>query len=73
MYTGARKYTTKLLDMVDEGIIDPKAVMEAALCYMSEREVEDMMRVNDFLLEEEEDEDEAALDDFNYVGSRHHY
>jgi hypothetical protein len=97
-----REYTMKLLDMVDEGILDPKAVMEACLCYMSELQVEDMMRVNDFLLEEEEechycggncprdeehacdgylgdidgldkDKDEAALDDFNYVGSKHHY
>ena len=73
MYNHTRKYTNKLQEMVEEGIIDPKVVMEACLCYMSEREVEDMMRVNDFLVEEEEDEDEAALDDFNYVGSRHHY
>jgi chaperonin GroEL (HSP60 family) len=49
-YTGSRIYTTKLLDMVDEGILDPKAVMEACLCYMSEHDVEDMMLVNDFLL-----------------------
>jgi hypothetical protein len=40
---------------------------------MSEDQVKDMMRDNDFLLEEEEDEDDAALNDFNYVGSRHHY
>ena len=45
--------------MVDEGILDPKAVMEACLRYMSEYDVEDMMRVND-LLDEDEDEDEAA-------------
>jgi len=49
------EYTMKLLDMVDEGILDPKAVMEACLCYMAEYQVEDMMRVNDFLFEEEEE------------------
>ena len=76
MYNHTRKYTNKLLEMVEEGIIDPKEVMEAFLCYLSERQVEDMMHVNDFildLLEDAEDEDDAALDDFNYVGSRHHY
>jgi len=57
-YTVTRVYTTKLLDMVDEGILDPKAVLEACLYYMSEREVEDMMRFNDFPLEEEEEEEE---------------
>ena len=56
-YTGSRIYTTKLLDMVDEGILDPKAVMEACLRYMSEYDVEDMMCANDFLLEEEEEEE----------------
>jgi chaperonin GroEL (HSP60 family) len=56
-YTGSRIYTTKLLDMVDEGILDPKAVMEACLRYMSEHDVEDMMCANDFLLEEEEEEE----------------
>jgi len=93
-----RKYTNQLLEMVDDGIFNPKIVLEACLGYMSERQVEDMMRVNDFILEEEcsycggdcpndeehacdgylgdvdgLDKDDAALDDFNYVGSKHHY
>jgi hypothetical protein len=52
-----REYTTKLLNMMDEGLISAEAVAEMALAYMSEAEVEDMMRVNDILLDEE-DEDE---------------
>ena len=55
-YTGTREYTMKLLDMVDEGILDPKTVMEACLCYMAEHQVEDMMRVNEMLLPEEAEE-----------------
>ena len=59
MYSQARKYTNKLLQMVDDGIVDEDTIMLACLKYMSEHEVEDMMRVND-LLDEDEDEDEAA-------------
>ena len=55
----SRKYTNKLLQMVDDGIVDEDTIMLACLKYMSEHEVEDMMRVND-LLDEDEDEDEAA-------------
>jgi hypothetical protein len=43
---------------------------------MSEAEVKDMCAVNEFFAyeEDEEEEDESdPLDDFNYVGSRHHY
>ena len=108
--TTARKYTNQLLEMVDEGIIPARTALLSALCYMSESDVEDMMRVNEMLLpeeaeecrycggdcprdeehacdgylgnidqlyeeEEEEDEEDAEdlLDNFNYVGSRHHY
>jgi hypothetical protein len=66
--------------MMDEGLISATAVAEMALAYMSEDDVADMMRSNDILDEDEEEEDwdecadpDAALDDFNYVGSRHHY
>ena len=75
-----RKQTTRLLEMMDEGLISATAVAEMALAYMSEDDVADMMRSNDILDEDEEEEDwdecadpDAALDDFNYVGSRHHY
>jgi hypothetical protein len=53
-----REATTKLLAMMDEGLISAQAVAEMALCYMSEDDVADMMRSND-ILEEEEEEDEA--------------
>ncbi len=56
-----REYTTKLLDAIEEGLLSPQAVVEMALTYMSESDVEDMMRVNDLLYyldaEDEEDED----------------
>ena len=70
-----RTQTTRLLEMMDEGMITAEAVAEMALAYMSEADVADMMQANDIgdEIEEDEDEDQAALSDFNYVGSRHHY
>lgn len=76
-----RKQTTRLLEMMDEGLISATAVAEMALAYMSEADVEDMMRANDILEDEEEENEDwdecadpdAALDDFNYVGSPQHY
>ena len=49
-----RKETTRLLEMMDEGLISATAVAEMALAYMSEDDVADMMRAND-LLEDEDD------------------
>jgi len=75
-----RKYTTKLLEMMDEGLISAESVAEMALAYMSEDDVKDMCRANDILDEEDEDyvveEDEEWTPDnadFNDPGSRHHY
>jgi hypothetical protein len=71
-----REFTNKLLEAVDEGCVDPRDALTAALSYMSEAEVKDMCAVNEFFAyeEDEEEEDESdPLDDFNYVGSRHHY
>ena len=59
-----RKATDRVLELIDEGIIRAETVALAALKYMSEDEVADMARINDFDLfldeedEEEEDEDE---------------
>ena len=50
-----RTQTTRLLEMMDEGLISAQAIAEMALAYMSEDEVADMMRSNDILEEEEDD------------------
>lgn len=47
--------TTKLLAMMDEGLIDPKELVTMCLAYMGENDVADMMRSNDILLEDEDD------------------
>jgi hypothetical protein len=51
-----RTQTTKLLEMMDDGLISAEAVAEMALAYMSEDDVADMMRANDILDEDEDDE-----------------
>ncbi len=60
-----RKYTNMLLDALEEGLLSPQAVVEMAVSYMSESDVEDMMRVNDLLyyLEPEEEEEDIDCDD----------
>jgi len=59
MNNQSRKVTCQLLDMMDQGAIDPKALVEMCLQYMSEADVADMARSNDLLLDEEEEEDAA--------------
>ena len=56
-----RKYTISLLEMMDDGVMDAKAVAEMCLAYMSEDDVEDMMRGNDLL--EDYDEDDGQPDE----------
>ena len=73
-----REYTDRLLEMIDEGILDRDLVIMACVKYMSEDQVRDMMEINEIMVEEDEleedqEEDSDPLDDFNYVGSRHHY
>jgi hypothetical protein len=51
-----REMTSKLIAMMDEGLISAEAVAEMALAYMSEDDVSDMMRANDILMEEDEDD-----------------
>ena len=52
-----RTQTTRLLEMMDEGLVTAQAVAEMALAYMSEDDVADMMRSNDILDEDELDDE----------------
>lgn len=37
-----REYTIRLMDMMDQGVLDPRVVAEMALMWMSERDVKEM-------------------------------
>ena len=53
-----REYTNKLLEMVEEGILDRDNVIMACVKYMNEDDVRDMMECNEFINEEEEESEE---------------
>ena len=61
-----REYTNKILELIDEGMIDKDWLIPQLLVWMSEHDVKEFYEAN---FEEEDD----PMDDFNYVGSRHHY
>lgn len=56
----SRDMTCKLLEMVEQGILDRDTVIMACVKYMSEADVADMMHCNEFIMEDEEPEDEDA-------------
>ena len=53
-----RQYTNQLLEMIEDGLLDKDTVINAFCSYMSESDVEDMMRCNDFIEEEDEEEED---------------
>ena len=59
--TISRKATNRLLDMVNDGGLDPMMALQMCLDWMSEAEVAQMMDSNDLL----EDADDADEEDAN--------
>ena len=53
-----RQATNKILEMVDDGILDKDTVIMSCLKYMSEDDVADMAHSNEFFYNEEEDDEE---------------
>ena len=59
--SNVRQATEKVLEMVEEGILDRDTVIMSCLKYMSEDDVADMAHSNEFFMttnEEEDDNDE---------------
>ncbi len=53
-----REATNRILELVEEGLLDRDTVIMACLKYMSEDDVADMAHSNEFFLDEDEDEEE---------------
>jgi hypothetical protein len=56
--SGVREITNKLIEAVEEGILDWEDIARASLNYMSEADVADMAERNELVYFEDEDEDE---------------
>ena len=67
-----REYTNKILELVDDGIVDKDWLIQGLLMWLSEHDVAEFYDRN-LRADEEEEEDEDPMDDYNYVGSPHHY
>ena len=61
-YARMRPATTRLMDMMDNGEIDARAVADMALSWLSEIDVKEMMQAND-LVEDDSDEEEDGQPD----------
>ena len=53
-----RQATDKILEMVEEGILDRDTVIMSCLKYMSEDDVADMAHSNEFFINEEDNEED---------------
>ena len=64
-----RQATDKILEMVEEGILDRDTVIMSCLKYMSEDDVADMAQMNEFfpMPDKEEDEANEAITDAAYA------
>jgi hypothetical protein len=56
-HSRTREATRKILEMIDEGTMDPEFLARACLNYMSEADVADMAESEGFFPEEEEDDE----------------
>ena len=60
-----RDATNRILELVEEGLLDRDTVIMACLEYMSEDEVAVMAQANEFFLDEDEDYDDGMDGDFD--------
>lgn len=63
MHKRTREYSNKLLEMVEEGLLDKDLVIMAFVKYMPEDDVEDMMRCNEMIIDEDDEDEDQAEDE----------
>jgi hypothetical protein len=51
-----RQTTDRIIEMVEEGLLDRDTVIMACLKYMSEDDVADMARANEFFMEKDDED-----------------
>jgi len=60
-----REATNRILELVEEGLLDRDTVIMACLKYMSEDDVADMAHANEFFLDEDEDEEDEEDEEWD--------
>jgi len=58
-----RPVTCRLMELMDEGTLDPRAVADACLVYFSEDDVASMAHANELPVGEEEEEESSDDDE----------
>ena len=66
MSYSSRENTNKLLDLVDEGVLDPIQVLKAALSWHEDLDVGKMAEANEFFLDNDDDEEDEEEDEEPY-------
>ena len=59
------KNKSKLLELVDDGIIDVYTMLMSCICYMSEQDVGDMLHCEGYIDNDDDDDDNDDDDDDN--------
>ena len=62
-YARSRPATTRMMDMMDAGEIDPRVVADMAISWLSESSVKEMMLANDLVEDEADEEDDGQPDE----------
>ena len=62
----SREFTTKLLEMVEDGALDKDLIIQAFCDYLSEDDIKEFMISNDFAEDEPKYIDEDYADDPSY-------
>lgn len=55
--SNVRQTTCRIMDLMDEGVLDPRAVADMCLNWLSEADVHEMARRNDLPLNEDYEDD----------------
>ena len=63
MRYSSRENTNKLLELVDEGVLDPIQVLNAALSWHEDRDVGKMAEANAFFFYDDNDEEDEEEDE----------
>jgi hypothetical protein len=57
----SRKYTNRLLEMIEEGALDKDNVILACVLYMPENDVQDMMEHNEMIAPDALEEEKCQM------------